>query len=290
MFESAGKFSNEKKAERNIKEKMKTAVAVGMSAMAISGGVAGLESKKAYGSEIDKSKLELKQDQNEFSIKPDLIRKQVISRVSSAEYFNKLLVEFGGNEELAKKEQADRIENLRSVKIELKKEARDVMDEHDKLTKGNLYEEGKPIEGFYTNHENSHMIVSNQNPVTLYHELLHASTKSDSGVTENAQKILKKTYKNERFLGINADDQYYNRPSERLVRLEHFMAELDSLGIHKYGEEFTEEKYEQIMQLYKEGRFSRNAKEFLKRTEQNFQNFKDMFEKIAENEQSVKQV
>lgn len=260
---------------------------LGATVQAVEAGASNNDTRKIS----EDVKVEMTQDNqsesDQYMQEAELIRSKVIERVSSDDYLKKLTTEFGGDVNLAEKEQLHRIANLKSVEIELKGQTRDVMDEYDKLTGGNSFEEDSPKDGFYANNNNLHKIVSYKyNPSTLYHEFLHASTKGDIGVTDSAEKILERTYDKKGFLGMfkNKDDAYKSKPTERLVRLEHFMAELDSLGVQKYGEVFSKDKYERIMELYKKGSLSRNANEFIEKTKPDFESFKALFEKIAKNE------
>jgi len=282
----------------NIAKVRMERVAIGASvilatAQAVEAGTSKYDTqKKSKDSNLEMIKNN-KQENDEYLERTELIRKMIIARVSSEDYLDKLKIEFNGNGDLAKSEQEKRISNLISVKLDLKEQKRDVIDAYEALEGTNYFDKDTMVDGFYAVKEHK-IVVTKYDGVTLYHELLHASTRGNEDVTKSAEEIMDKTYDKQGLFKIfkNSDDRYYSKPSERLARLEDFMGELNGSkmfpGIHQYGTEFTQEKYDRMMKLYKKCALSRNAVEFIKRTKPGFENFKKLFEKIAkkENEKS----
>ena len=68
--------------------------------------------------------------------------------------------------------------------------------------------------------------------------------------------------------------------------------EMERLGIKKYGERFTDEHYQKLVEYDKEGKLFMNTHEFMKTTKPEY--FKQIFNEIAANESAdpkpIKQV
>ena len=141
-------------------------------------------------------------------------------------------------------------------------------------------------EGFYD--PVSHEIVfsaEQDNDKTVFHEFLHASTRGNTDISENAKKELREGYKKQGSSLVmmkEKKDEYFSDPTEILVRKQILDKELEQLGVKKYGEEFTDEHYKRTMELYQRGRFSDNASDFIERTKS--ENFKKIMNEIAKNE------
>jgi hypothetical protein len=213
----------------------------------------------------------------------EYIRNQEIKWVGSDEYFEKLKIEFKGDEVLAKKNWQQRIDNLKSVNIIFHNTVEDVAVAHGEGLAGD-----KPVAGFYRESDHEIHVFRQYTSLwsTLRHELNHASLRGSQDITESAKEILNDTYKTQGFLGVFSDvnDKYLGNSSERIVRKQEFEKELIGRGIKKYGEEFTEEGYKRMMLLYENGKLSEEENDFIKRTKPGYENFKKIFENIAKNE------
>lgn len=214
-----------------------------------------------------------------YELEAEFYKKRIIERINSDDYLKKLTIEFDGNEELAKEEQKKRIENLKTVKIELKDTTDDVNKE---LFLNKLLGRGD-AGGFYDwfNHK---IVTYKEEPLYTEHEILHAATRGNRQIPDKTKKILKKTYKQEGFFK-NTEDLYYLSPTERLVRLQLLRADLNRRKIYKYGEKFTEEHYKKMMEEYESGNLAKESIDFIYQTQPDFKTFKELFENIAKNEQ-----
>jgi len=267
--------------------------------------IAALEKKS--GLNLDETELEIQGEINEALFSSDLDPKQekikyekmvadmkddLIKQIGGQDYLNKLKIEFGSNLEKAKAVQKERISNLRKVKITIVslKEVNDRYRERtaDSGKLGNF--EG--VGGFYDPVVEKHEIVipfdTDSSGLTALHELLHASTRSNSGISSSATEMLRESYVDQKkYFGLFGDDnnEYYKYTTERLVRKQMLDRELEKLGIKKYGEMFTGEHYNKMMKLYKDGKFSRSARDFIERTDP--KKFVDIFNKVAANEEDA---
>jgi hypothetical protein len=221
------------------------------------------------------------------------LKNELIKHVGSIEYFNKLKIEFGGDEIKAKRMQKERVANLKDVKITVMS-LDDLNKEYIKRLDGKKMPGGlKKIGGFYDSGAKELIIPQDKSPEVIetivWHELGHASTEGDKGVTSSAEEMLEHSYKKQGFLGMikNKADEYFMDPTERLTRKQNVDRELEKLGIKKYGEEFTDEHYAKMMKYYKEGKFSWDANDFIKRTDPKM--FKKIFNEIAANEEEAQE-
>ncbi len=223
---------------------------------------------------------------------------------------SKLTKESNGDKETARRMQQERLDRMTKVKIH-PFEKRDLVITKDFLNKmfsgykgfDNLTETEKEkllklvqdeylnqdIFGFYSGgnlfvFEN---LDRDQFEETIYHELLHASTDADAGIPKSTKNVLNDTFTSKpEGLGkwnfypprFNA---YLRNNTERLVRKQILDRELEINGIKKYGEEFTKEHFEQMMQLYDEGGFSEDADEFISTTKRKYEVFKKIFDEVA---------
>jgi len=221
------------------------------------------------------------------------VKDELLEHIGRKEYLEKLKIEFNGNVEKAEWEQGARIENIKTVKInilsnkELKKKLKDLG-----RVSGENFDN---IAAFYIydyvgiKHELFVPFDNDDEGELIQHEFLHASTKGPKGMSDSARKALDDSYAKQGFFGIlsNKKDRYYKNPTERLVRKQALDLELEKLGIKKYGEEFADEHYDKMMEYYKKGKFSWDANNFIKRT--NRKNFKKIFNEIAAKEEGVEE-
>jgi len=219
---------------------------------------------------------------------PSKLRNELIKHVSSQEYLDKLKLEVSDDKK-AKKIQKERIENLKNVKINalsLEELEREYVKQVFENTGSKLDITNINTAGFYNEKEHEVFIPNDKfDPkeieTIIWHELGHAKTGSNTGITDNTKKILTESFKEEKG-DSKIEKEYFINPTERLVRKQILDRELEALGIKKYGEKFADKHYDKMMEYYKKGKFSWNANEFIKRT--NRKNFKKIFNEIAANE------
>ena len=241
----------------------------------------------------------------------EIMRSKLIEHVGSEEYLKKLVAEYNGNEEEAKYVQKRRISLLTSVGVDAYVERGGLMDKITSWTspteKADAYYNSlsHEIEVFrdtsqrtfdkYSINKSSFFDAENFHS-SIYHELLHAKTKVDKYISNNAKKILSDSLKSEKEIGsiygTLADhkglNKYLSNSSERLVRKQILDFELEFLGIKKYGEEFINEHYKEMMKSYEERKFSRGANEFIESTKENPDVYKEIFNNIADTEGDVR--
>lgn len=213
------------------------------------------------------------------SQKSEGIRMELLKHIASHEYLKKLEVEFNGNVSKAKKAQKERVDNLKSVKI--------TIISHGSLVKRYMTEYKKSDEnvgGFYDSEKHEIVIPIVDDIGAALHELLHASVRRLNSDNSNLHKLYilsAESYKHDPDDALR-DGRYYSNPYERLARKQVLDLELERLGIKKYGERFTDTHYEKMMKLYKREKLSRDAMEFIQRTDPKY--FKQIMNEIAANE------
>lgn len=242
--------------------------------------------------------------------KAEKIKKNIINHIESAEYFEKLKIEFGGDEDTAKFYQRERVDSLNKMKITVESidnVRRDYGNRYRKekekeLQRNNVLKyvprwlsdlviEVPLVDGFYVTADNNIVIpydkTFDRNNEVARHEELHASTRSEWLISENAKKLFDESYRPINDEGLNLDDRdemntYLKNYTERLVRKQALDLEMEQLGIKKYGEKFTKEHYKKMMECYRNKKFSSDAEEFIKTTKPGY--FEKIFNEIAENE------
>lgn len=293
------KIENSEKPEREIslKEKIKMATAAGMAAMAI-GGIPGMDNK-SHAAEIakdtatgnialpdlgvaeSKAKFEALIDE-EFrkhrEQKAEQVREELIRHFGSKEFLERLKIEHDGKEKVAEEIQRSCLENLKTCKIhclsfdEIKKE---------------LEERGsdRKLADFYSPSEHAIYVFSDRG---VRHEFIHAATRSM--VSKRAAGILDESYKKRLFGFLDKEHKYLKQPWERLVRKQTLDYEMEKLGIKKYGDKFTKDHYERLMQFYWAGKLSKDSRQFIETTQPKFEYFEKIFNEIAQNENSGSEI
>ena len=61
-----------------------------------------------------------------------------------------------------------------------------------------------------------------------------------------------------------SEEEYLSKPTELDARKKVLEMEMESLGIKKYEEEFTDGHYKKLIKLNKEGKLSNDAHDFLR--------------------------
>jgi len=227
------------------------------------------------------------------NIEVNVLKKKLVEHVGNSAYLVKLAREFDGNIEKALSEQKNRVKRTDSVDIDVNSDT-NVWSEDLK---------NAGADGYYTTREHKiyidKLLPSYQLSDRVRHELLHASTMGPIYVTGNAQKILQQSYnspnnegenyysKEGKFMGIKQsygmNDEYLNDPPERLARKQQLDLDLERLGVKKYGDDFTQEHYEKLMEEYSKGTLSIDAEMFIETTKQDPEVFKKIFNEVADN-------
>lgn len=229
------------------------------------------------------------QEQKESATeRAETIREGLVKFFESQDFFEKLKVEYEGDEKKAREVQMEDINNLKTVEIFV-------------LTNSDYYNEIKNLKlntpsrfsvGCYDYSPKKeggfeHRILINSNASGLEseiddiirHELTHAATKNK--VSEKAAKILTESYQKLQ----DGQDLYNASPAERLARKQALDCDLEKLQIKKYEEEFTKKHYDEMMKAYDSETkiLSPSSINFIKRTNPNFEDFKKDFDEIAQN-------
>ncbi len=148
------------------------------------------------------------------------------------------------------------------------------------------------FDGYYATSKHSISIRPNVDfENILYHELMHASTRFEQGVTDKTKKTLNKSFKEEPRQTIFSSNlsgdvgiDYLKNVSERLVRKQQLDKQLQKLGIKNYEDEFTKVHYDQMMEAHEQEKFSEDADQFINTTDPDFETYKEIFDTIADTE------
>lgn len=295
-----------KKLANVAKEKLKMAVVIGMSTMALGG--AG-ELGKAHVSDAGKDNVEITEKiANEDTLNDIKSAKNELEKhINSKAYLDKLKHEHTYTDpkfkwisrilnptSQAEKLKKKRIENLEAVKTDVSS----LKKLKEKYTKNTFFgkNDAQNLHGFYRPREHKIYIPNDEigKEETIRHELGHAATRSNDHIPGKSIGILKDSYKTIDF-GYDDDNdnnkywnEYYSNPTERLVRKWAVDRDMEELGIKKYEEKFTQEHFEKLANAYNEGKFSDNAEEFIETTKPGFKHFEKIFNEIAKNEDPEK--
>lgn len=219
--------------------------------------------------------------------KVEQVRKELIDIVSTKQYLNKLRSEFNCSLDEARRHQAVRINNLKTVAIGFR----------NSIDLASNYFGNTPAAAIYFSDYHNINLPYNRSDEKIthfaFHELLHSLTNGDSGLSAKAVKKLgDNAANNKKYSGdIN---EYLMRPTERYVRLKMLELELNKLGIKKFGEKISKSGYKKMIQWLEESKydndFSRDGVEFLETTkglgdENGRQLINNIFEEIADNQE-----
>lgn len=267
---------------------------------------------------VEKSKVKIEKvekRENHASEIAEKIRQELVEHYSSKEYLDRLTVEYGGKEKRAKEVQLERVENLKTVEIDtslsyaefadkIKSEKTNADGIKDVFLTGGynekvrvpydidkkikeakiLINQLKTIKGVKITDEIIKIAENELNmslESILRHEITHAVTGKYGEMSNNSIEILKRSYMRS---GDEADE-YFGHPLELLERKKAMDREMEKLNIKKYSEEFIPEKhYHKVMDAYRRGLFSKDAKEFILIIKQNPNVYKEIFDGIAKNE------
>lgn len=227
---------------------------------------------------------EVEFDQEDFALNKkafayhDQKIQEIATHISSPEYLKKLMVEYNTDEATAREHQQTRLNNLYNGTYNLT----------DKDP--NFNEEGENFEVQLPKN-------INENEFTDEHELLGHKVIDGSHLSRTANKLLILSYKrfdpeSPYFKGLmKADNQkdydylvnyfgnYFGEKGERYARKQELETEMAKLGIKKYGDKFTKEHYDKLMELYRQGKLSKESCRFIETTKPEY--FERIFNEIA---------
>lgn len=201
---------------------------------------------------------------------------KIAKHLESQEYLDKLILEYG-NEEAAKEHQKIRIKNLYNGTYNLTDETPN-----------------------FSSNRNEFEVQLSKKPSSLVadHEILGHKIVDGDYFSKNASKLLVLSYQkfnpeSKYFKSlIKVDnpkdfddtvrmlDNYFGNKSERFAYKQELEMEMVSLGIKKYGEKFTQDHYQKLINLYHQGKLSADSCRFIETTKPEY--FEQIFNEIAE--------
>lgn len=227
-------------------------------------------------------------------------RQEAKRLMSDDAYVKKLQSEFGCSLEEARHHQEVRLSNLDFINYDLLSSA-----EIDAIMRA---ADRSSVTAFYITQTNIIVLPFNlEDKLTesekeqkgffkvALHEFLHAATDAEKGISLKAKGLLSK----ESFEGIKdtgdeeadkSSNKYYSESTERYARFKSLEEDLSRLKIKSRGEEFTFKHFEKLMELFRSGKLSDDAQDFIIYTkgyhESNdseiFKNLKNIFDNIAQ--------
>lgn len=227
---------------------------------------------------------DLKFDQEDFKSNKEAFEfynqriEKIAEHIKSPEYLNKLMTEYGADETAAKEHQKIRLANLYNGGYSLTDETPNFTSDR------NSFETQLP----------KNIIGSDFTPE---HELLGHKIVDGNVVSKNANKLLALSYKkfdpqspyfknlikadNEKDFNdmVRILNNYYGDRGERFAYKQELEAEMEALGLKKYGEKFTSEHYDKLMKLYEQGKLSESSCRFIETTKPEY--FEKIFNEIA---------
>lgn len=198
--------------------------------------------------------------------------------ISSPEYLEKLMTEYNVDREAAKEHQLKRLRNLEMGGYYLADEK--AYYERNGNNFSVILPKNSEKHDFVAEHELlGHKLVDGNNFSRKANRLIGKSGQQINWDESEFKDFLKNTSakdleETKRILGN------YMNISERYARKQVLEIEMESLGIKKYGEKFTDGHYEQLMELYNKGELSKDSRQFINTTKPEF--FKLIFNEIAE--------
>jgi hypothetical protein len=225
---------------------------------------------------------------NTFESTKDLL----INLVNTESYLKKLQTEFNCSLEEAKQHQSTRISNIKITNCN--------------FMSTKMLESVINCQAGYM--AKDHIVyvpydVDQKKLVNLsLHELLHAMTLGNSGISNKAKDLLEISFNGKMAIN-NEESDYHKNATERYVRLKILDMELDRLGIKKFGESISKDQYDKMLKnsLSKmESKNSdnykfinKNAEEFIDfnimdDNEGGYELYKKLFDEIASNNKTYK--
>ncbi len=226
---------------------------------------------------LDQEDFEL--NQKAFAYHDQKIQ-EIANHINSPEYLQKLMTEYDIDEVAARGHQKVRLNNLLNGTYSL------TNDDPNFMKDGGTFETKllRDIDSAQFSDE---------------HELLgHKVIDGGEGISRRANKLLLLSYQrfdpeSPNFKGlfsganneadreylVNYFSNYFGSREERYARKQEFEMEIVKLGVKKYSDKFTPEHYKKIIELYKEGKLTKNACRFIETTKPEY--FESIFNGIA---------
>ncbi|MHB8904031.1 MAG: hypothetical protein ACYC40_02935 [Patescibacteria group bacterium] len=206
-------------------------------------------------------------------------KSDVIDHIGSDEYLKKLAKEMNISEREAKEQQQTKLKNLQNISYDFRNSglifqltrktssegavAMHMSQNNEILLPYNIdLKDEKEKRNFYA---------------IIQHEMLHGSANSDEKMSSKANNLLTESFQSSY---VEKGDNYFT-PSELIVRKQVLDLEMEKLGIKKYGEEFTNKHYQELLDLAAKDKLSSNALELIWFIKSN--NFLKIMNELAEN-------
>jgi hypothetical protein len=215
-------------------------------------------------------------NRNAFKFYDEQIEK-IAEHLKSQEYLDKLVLEYG-DEEAALEHQRVRIQNLYNGDYNLTDETPNFASNE------NTFEVSlsKNKSAAVANHEIlGHKIVDGENFSKHAAKLLVLSYQKFNPESKYFKSLIKADNPKDFDDAVRILGNYFGKKSERFAFKEEFEMEMISSGIKKYGEKFTQESYQKLMDFYHQGKLSDDACRFIETTKPEY--FEKIFNEIAEN-------
>ncbi len=233
-----------------------------------------LEIKKV--ADVEFGQEDFKANQENFEFYDRQIGK-IAEHLNSQAYLDKLILEYG-NKEAAQEHQKTRVANLYNGTYGLTDKTPHFSSDR------NNFEVllSKDASAEVANHEIlGHKIVDGDHFSKNASRLLVQSYKGFDPESKYFKSLIKIDNPAELDDAIRILGNYFGDKTERFAFKEELEMEMISLNIKKYGEKFTQEHYQKLMDFYNQGKLSADACRFIETTKPEY--FEQLFNEIAEN-------
>ncbi len=179
-------------------------------------------------------------------------KQQLLDHFSSPEFLEKIKAEFGFSETEATAYVVRLKDNLQTVEIKLLPSDSVIMEGMNLNTRGCYNYEKHALYIPFDMFEEE----------TVLHEMIHSAYRSQDELSDRFEKLAKKTFRANPQNRV-AYNEYLSEESEMAVRKKILDLKLEEWGIKKYGEKFTKEHYQKLMERYKENKLTPNLKDII---------------------------
>ena len=221
----------------------------------------------------------------------ELAREEIKRLISSDDYINKLQIQFNCSHEEALRHQQVRLSNIDILNYEIKS-IREIKSSAGVDAGGYAIKDSNIVVLPYDLKERKNIDIKK----IAFHEFLHLVDNCGSGLSSDVIELLNKNMVNNSTQDEFQKQQYeyHSNPTERYVRLKALESDLEKLNVLKIGEEFTYEKYKEMIRLSHENKLSNDAEDFIMYTkhygdEEGYKILKELFSKIALSNDSKQQ-
>jgi hypothetical protein len=217
--------------------------------------------------EMTDKDFKILENSNEIVKTFNLAKDTLVDIMSSPDYLKKLKKEFNCSLEEAKKHQETRINNIKMTDC--------------KFMSSKFLNSVTESSAFYLKKDHLVAVPYDKSSDELFdlaiHELLHASTLGNSGISTKAKDLLTGSFAGDKFLEEN-ESEYFKDATERYARLKILEIELERLGIKKIGESLTKDQYDKLLENSIDKIFAKDQKDkkFLNKNAMEFLDFLNM--------------